>query len=68
MSGPAQPTEMVTQWCPSCAAKVTMVPYNIGSGPEMSCPTCEWCWGADGQELQPLDSAAIPPGSMRLHL
>ena len=38
-----------------------MVPYDIGSGPEMSCPTCEWCWGADGQDLKPLDvTLALP--------
>lgn len=43
-----------SQQCPSCSVEVTMVPYDIGSGPEMSCGHCEWCWGADGQALKPL--------------
>lgn len=34
---------------------VSMRPYDVGSGPEMACPSCEWCWGADGQPLNPLD-------------
>lgn len=33
-----------------------MVPYDIGSGPEISCPACEWCWGADGQPLKPVQT------------
>ena len=45
----------VTQTCPNCGESVTMIPYDIGSGQEMSCPSCEWCWGADGQDLKPLD-------------
>lgn len=49
-----------TQKCPSCGNEVTMVPYDIGSGPEMSCPSCEWCWGADGQPLKPLDIRDFP--------
>lgn len=48
-----------TQNCPNCGKQVTMRPYDIGSGPEMSCPDCEWCWGADGQPLKPLDIVAI---------
>jgi hypothetical protein len=32
---------------------VTVEPYDIGSGPEMSCPDCEWCWGANNQPLRP---------------
>lgn len=48
-----------TQHCPCCGRAVTMEPYDIGSGPEMSCAGCEWCWGADGQPLQPLDAQAI---------
>lgn len=43
----------LTQPCPSCGNPVTMAPYDIGSGPEMACPFCEWCWGANGQPLQP---------------
>lgn len=49
----------LTQDCPCCGAEVTMKPYDIGSGPEMSCPSCERCWGANGQDLKPLDHAAI---------
>lgn len=52
-----QPTEERSQKCQSCGEMVTMVPYDIGSGPEMSCSGCEWCWGADGQSLKPV---AIP--------
>lgn len=38
-----------------------MVPYDIGSGPEMSCSRCEWCWGADGQPLNPKDATDWVP-------
>lgn len=48
-----------TQACPSCIQFVTMVPYDIGSGPEMICPYCQWCWGADGQDLKPLDMKVV---------
>lgn len=48
-----------TQACPNCGQSVTMEPYDIGSGPEMSCSNCEWCWGADGQPLERLDVDAI---------
>lgn len=50
------------QQCPQCGITVTMTPYDIGSGPEMSCPECEWCWGAEGQPLKDLpkiDAAMI---------
>jgi hypothetical protein len=49
-----QPIGKVTKACPSCGFIVTMVPYDIGSGPEMSCPQCEMCWGANGQPLKQL--------------
>lgn len=52
-------TEIRVQACPNCGARVEMVPYDIGSGPEMSCTDCEWCWGADGQSLEPLDTERI---------
>lgn len=42
--------------CPSCGEKAQGQPYDIGSGPELSCPNCEWCWGADGQDLNPTDA------------
>lgn len=54
-----QPTEVRTSTCPSCGEQVTMVPYDIGSGPEMSCSSCEWCWGADGQDLKPLETPML---------
>lgn len=45
------------QWvrsvCPSCGAEDRRQAYDIGSGPELSCANCEWCWGADGQDLKP---------------
>lgn len=58
-----QPTEEVTQDCPCCHVPVTMVPYDIGSGPELSCSSCEWCWGANGQ---PLLEVPVPPGGFAM--
>lgn len=63
-----QPTEQVSQTCPSCGNQVTMVPYDIGSGPEMACPNCEWCWGADGQSLKALPVPVRPGHASTLHL
>jgi len=40
--------------CPSCGTVATRETYDIGDGPELSCATCEWCWGAEGQDLTPL--------------
>jgi hypothetical protein len=41
--------------CPTCGADASHLEvYDIGSGPELSCPNCEWCWGAEGQPLQAL--------------
>lgn len=40
--------------CPSCGVVATRMVYDIGSGPELSCANCEWCWGAEGQPLKPL--------------
>jgi len=28
--------------------------YDVGSGPEVACGVCEWCWGAEGQDLRPI--------------
>lgn len=42
--------------CPNCGNRADAAPYDIGDGPELSCPSCEWCWGAIGQRLTP-----IPP-------
>ena len=51
--------------CPSCGTIVTARPYDIGSGPEMACPVCEWCWGADGQDLLPLVLCHVDVGAGR---
>lgn len=40
--------------CPNCGTVADRDLYDIGSGPELSCADCEWCWGAEGQRLQPL--------------
>ena len=40
--------------CPHCGTVAVREPYDIGSGPELSCSNCEWCWGALGQPLKPL--------------
>lgn len=55
----AQPTEPVTQNCPSCGTSITAIPYDIGSGAELSCANCEQCWGADGQPLVPVETPIL---------
>jgi len=45
----------VASKCPSCGTVAERTTYDVGSGPELSCASCEWCWGANGQDLQPLD-------------
>jgi hypothetical protein len=40
--------------CPSCGDVADRTVYDIGSGPEVSCASCEWCWGVLGQSLQPI--------------
>lgn len=53
--------------CPACGADATsQEPYDIGSGPELSCPLCECCWGAEGQPLKPLDPAILRLGHLLL--
>ena len=49
----------ITSACPNCGLTARRETYDIGSGPELSCSNCEWCWGADGQNLRPLDVQAI---------
>jgi hypothetical protein len=44
--------------CPTCGSVATREVYDIGngSGPELSCATCEWCWSAvPGGKLVPID-------------
>jgi len=53
-----EPTS-VTSACPTCGTVAERMPYDIGSGAELSCSACEWCWGAEGQDLRPLDVPAI---------
>lgn len=57
-SGAFPPSEdedrLVTSECPTCGLVTERRTYDIGSGPELSCANCEWCWGADGQPLKPL--------------
>ena len=47
----------ITSACPSCGTVAEREPYDMGSGQELSCADCEWCWGADGQRLKPLPFA-----------
>lgn len=49
----------VTSECPNCGDKATRQVYDIGSGAELSCASCEWCWGADGQPLKPIAYADV---------
>lgn len=48
--------------CPICGDIAVRQVYFIGSGPELSCATCEWCWGAEGQLLNPIpvDLRGVP--------
>lgn len=50
---------IVASTCPNCGQYNYREVYDIGSGPEVSCASCEWCWGALGQQLKPLDVAGI---------
>lgn len=47
--------------CPSCGLVAVRETYDIGngSGPELSCSSCEWCWGASGQDLVPIDPVKV---------
>jgi hypothetical protein len=56
-----QRSRKIRSACPTCGALATRTIYDIGngSGPELSCVDCEQCWGADGQDLVPLDINAI---------
>jgi len=67
MSQPSQPSEgpvtmpdgstrdVAYRNCPNCGKRAEGEPYDIGSGPELSCSSCETCWGAEGQNLNPMD-------------
>ena len=58
------PLKRTPRWtCPQCNNSFHAETYDIGSGPEVSCPSCEWCWGAQGQDLKPL---ARPTGGLTL--
>jgi hypothetical protein len=50
--------ETVTSACPSCGEFRERETYDIGSGPELCCVACEWCWGAEGQDLIPYTADA----------
>lgn len=47
-------TRVIESACPSCGAVARRETYDIGSGPELACANCEWCWGAEGQDLKPI--------------
>jgi len=57
----------VTSPCPTCGTVAARTTYDIGSGPELSCAECEWCWGAEGQPLKALRLADLP-AEVRAHL
>lgn len=49
------------QWlCINCGSTFRQEPYDVGSGPEVACPHCEWCFGAEGQPLKPLPTWPVP--------
>ena len=49
----------ITSACPTCGTVAERETYDIGSGPELACSNCEWCWGADGQDLKPIAPLAF---------
>lgn len=51
--------DTVMSECPNCGSQSERIAYDVGSGPELSCASCEWCWGANGQDLKPLDLHGI---------
>ena len=48
--------DQVFSKCPACGVAANRRVYDIGDGPELCCDRCDWCWGANGQDLSP-----IPP-------
>lgn len=51
---------VLVRTCPNCQWSGAASTYDIGSGPEWSCPGCEMCYGASGQDLNPEDPFRIP--------
>lgn len=46
--------------CPTCGEDASdLEPYDIGSGPELSCINCQSCWGVHGQLLKPVDASIL---------
>lgn len=62
--------DTVTSACPTCGTVAERTTYDVGSGPELSCANCEWCWGAEGQDLIPLTLGDLARGAhdLRLHV
>lgn len=58
MTDPTQ-GEWIRSACPSCGHEASRQTYDIGSGPELSCASCEWCWGAEGQKLKQVTRPVI---------
>lgn len=52
---------VIVSACPSCGTVSDRTAYDIGSGLELCCASCDWCWGAMGQPLDPAD-VEIPDG------
>jgi len=65
--GGGEPSELAPRWtCPACGEWFRTLPYDIGSGRELNCPHCDWCFGADGQQLKSTGELAarhLHPGS-----
>ena len=57
--------ELVKRECPSCGSEAHRRTYDVGSGPELCCANCGWCWGADGQMLKPVEWPKAVLGIMR---
>jgi hypothetical protein len=44
-------------YCPNCGERSVAQPYDIGSGPELACASCD---SATGQKLDPDDARRVP--------
>lgn len=58
--------DQLIRTCPTCGTVNDGDPYDIGDGPEFACPNCEWCWGANGQDLTEGPIAALKEHAERV--
>jgi hypothetical protein len=56
-------TVPIIRICAKCKWRGRPPVYDIGAGPEWTCPECEWCQGALGQDLTPYKPDVTLPES-----